>query len=99
MTKKILIGVILIVVLVGATIWSYERRLAVSVAVEATKLMVAVQFQRECIEKADTSCTSEANRVLAAMVAGQLRRSNLTALSESDRATVESFIRETESAR
>ncbi|RDH88893.1 MAG: hypothetical protein DIZ77_08100 [endosymbiont of Seepiophila jonesi] len=99
MTKKILVGALLIAVLVGAMVWSYERGMAANSALEATKLMVAVQSQKDCIKIADPDCTSESNRLLAAMVAGQLRRSNLTALSKSDRGVVEAFIREVESAK
>ncbi|MBL3528243.1 MAG: hypothetical protein JMN27_03275 [gamma proteobacterium endosymbiont of Lamellibrachia anaximandri] len=45
MTKKILVGALLIAVLVGAMVWSYERGMAANSALEATKLMVAVQIQ------------------------------------------------------
>jgi len=99
MIKKISIGALLVAALIGTTFWSYERGLAANDAFEATKLMVAVQHQKDCIEKHDAICMSEANRILAVMVAGQLRRSNLASLSKSDRMAAESFIREIESAK
>ena len=99
MVKKLSISLILIAVLIGATVWSYERGLSASSALEATKLMVIVQLQRDCIEKADAKCTAEANQILAASIAGQLRQSDLSILSGKDRKAVEEFIGLTELAQ
>ena len=99
MARKIVFGITLIAVVAGVAVWSYERGLSASHAMEATRLMVFVQRQNECIETSDISCTAEVNRELAVVIAGQLRRSDISVLGKADRETVEQFIRKTESMR
>ena len=99
MIKRIVFGIAFIAVLASVVVWSYERGLATNNAMEATRLMVIVQRQNDCIENSDMSCTAEVNRALAAVITGQLQRSDLSVLSKADRETVEQFIKETESMR
>jgi len=61
MVKRIVFGIALIAVLAGVVVWSYERGLATSNAMEATRLMVIMQRQNDCIENSDMSCTAEVN--------------------------------------
>jgi hypothetical protein len=93
MAKKAAIVVLILVGLLGTALLSYERGMKRNSELEAVRLMVIVQRQADCIERADTQCTKAVNKMLTQVVRGQLNRSELANLNDSDRKIVDNFLR------
>lgn len=92
MVKKIIIGAIFLLVLGVASAWTYKLGLSVSQSFEAIKFIVMVQDQHKCIENSDIECVSKLNELMAHVTAAQLKRTDISGLSETDQKGIDEFL-------
>lgn len=90
--KKIIIITVVILIFVVSVEFSYRFGLSRNEYFEATKYMVTVKMQNECINKSDFNCAKKVNSVMALAVAGQLKRLDKSGVGEGDKEAIKEFL-------